>query len=179
VGTHDLAINREYSIYSSEHDDGLEFLVRIIEGGAVSSALGKLNPGDSVEIGGPYGSFCLSPEARRDNDFVFIASGTGIAPFSSFARSFPELNYRLVHGIRYEVEEYECEIFKPGTYFPCVSRPNLGQAPTRVTDWLTNNELDSAALYYLCGNRAMIVDAVQVLRSKGVPGGNVFMETFF
>lgn len=179
IGTHDLGINREYSIYSGSHENQLEFLIRKIDGGAVSARLGQLAPGDLVQIGGPYGSFCLDEVNVAERKYVFVCSGTGIAPFSSFVKSFPELDYQIFHGVRFENEAYECEQYDQKRYFSCVSRPKNGGTPGRVTDLLREEELPDDALYYLCGNRNMITDSVNVLRTRGVPGGSIFMETFF
>lgn len=178
IGTRNAAINREYSIYSAEGDPYLEFLVRRVEGGAVSSALARLTAGDLVQISGPYGSFCLSDGDVTHRRFVFVASGTGIAPFASFVRTYPQLNYRLFHGVRHESETYDQALYAPERYIPCISRPHSGDS-RRVTQVLSQVDMDREALYYLCGNRNMITDTVTVLRDAGVPGGNIFMETFF
>ena len=178
VGTRDLAINREYSMYSAADDPFVDFLIREVEDGVVSPRLGRCKTGDFVEIGGPYGEFCLKPEDVAKRDFVFLASGTGIAPFHSFVRSYPNLRYKVFHGIRFDDEQYESSDYRPGSYVACVSRPSSGLAE-RVPDRLRNEELDPNSLYYLCGNRSMIIDTVAVLREKGVPGGSIYMETFF
>lgn len=178
IGTRNAAINREYSIYSAEGDPYLEFLVRRVEGGAVSSALAHLTAGDIVQISGPYGSFCLSEGDITERHFVFVASGTGIAPFASFVRTFPQLDYWLFHGVRHESETYDQDFYASERYVPCISQPLSGDS-RRVTQALSQVEMDTESLYYLCGNRNMITDTVTVLRDAGVPGGNIFMETFF
>ena len=178
VGTKELGVNREYSMYSAAEDPFIDFLIREVEDGIVTPALGKCKSGDRVEIGGPYGEFCLPPQWTSQEKFVFIASGTGIAPFHSYVKSYPELDYIVLHGIRCEDEQYEKDDYEPGRYFPAVSQPSSGVGQ-RVTDVLQSMDLDPAARYYLCGNRSMITDAVSLLREKGVPGGQILMETFF
>ncbi len=179
IGTDDLAINREYSIYSGEHEDHLEFLIRSIEGGAVSTRLAQLKPGDTVEVGGPYGSFCLDERTLEQNSYVFVCSGTGIAPFASFVKSFQNLDYRILHGVRFEEETYEDWLYDKDRYLAQISRPRDGSPSRRVTDGLRGESFPANTLFYLCGNREMIVDSVAVLRSRNVPGGSIFMETFF
>jgi ferredoxin--NADP+ reductase len=178
VGTRDLAINREYSMYSAADDPFVDFLIREVEDGIVSPRLANCQIGDEVEIGGPYGEFCLKPEDVDTKDFVFLASGTGIAPFHSFVRSYPRLRYRIFHGIRFDDEQYEADHYNVDSYVPCISRPNIGSG-MRVPDRLKQEDLNPQSLYYLCGNRSMIIDTVTVLREKGVPGGSIYMETFF
>jgi ferredoxin/flavodoxin---NADP+ reductase len=179
VGLDNLGINREYSMYSSADSDYLDFLIRSTEGGVISSALQKLNVGDYVEIDGAYGEFCLDEPINMKQEYLFIATGTGIAPFHSFIDTWPELNYKLVHGIRYEEEQYHFKDYSKGCYFPCVSKPSDGSEGSRVTDYLLNNELSTDILVYICGNRKMIVDVFNILHSKGIEGDRIVTEVFF
>ena len=179
VGTESLGINREYSIYSGAEDSFLTFLIRELEDGIVSPALGECEEGAYVEIGGPYGEFCLLDDHIKSRSFVFLASGTGIAPFHSFVKTYPELDYTVVHGIRYEQEAYEQDHYLEGRYIPCVSRPSNGATPKRITDYVRDSVLDKEAVYYLCGNRMMITDVIPLLLAAGVSGDHIFTETFF
>lgn len=179
VGLKKLGVNREYSIYSGVDDPHLSFLVREIPDGIVSSHLAKCSPGDPVEIGGPYGDFCLQEKDIEKKQFFFIASGTGIAPFHSFVRTYPNLNFKVFHGIRYEDETYDKHDYANGEYLAAVSRPTGTEVPIRVTDVLMKVEICDDALYYLCGNQKMITDSIGILMSRGVPGGSIYTETFF
>jgi ferredoxin-NADP reductase len=60
-----------------------------------------------------------------------------------------------------------------------VSQPESGEHGQRVTQLLETSLLPVDSLYYLCGNRMMITDAISILRHKGIPGGAIFTETFF
>jgi ferredoxin/flavodoxin---NADP+ reductase len=177
LGVLGMGINREYSMYSAENAPFLEFLIRVVDDGLVSSNLAKLKVGDEVEIDGPYGEFCLPPETKGKK-FLFIASGTGVAPFHSFVKSVPDLDYLVVHGIRHPEETYDSESFKPGCYFPCISK-NVSGNSTRVTDFIKNNIPKSKTMVYLCGNRNMIVDTVEILLENGVGGDQIVTEVFF
>jgi ferredoxin/flavodoxin---NADP+ reductase len=179
VGLDTLGINREYSMYSSADSKYLDFLIRSIEGGVISSALQKLNVGDYVEIDGAYGEFCINEPTNTDQEYLFIATGTGIAPFHSFVESWPELNYKLIHGIRHEYEQYHCEDYSKGLYFPCISKPSDGTDSYRVTDYLLKQNLSKETLIYICGNRKMIVDVFNILHSKGISGNKIITEVFF
>jgi len=177
VGIPGMDINREYSMYSDAGAEYLEFLIRVIDGGLVSSSLQKLKVGDCVELDGPYGEFCL-PLQRLDTKFVFIGSGTGIAPFHSFIKTYPHLDYTVIHGIRYASEAYDFLDYKKGSYVACVSR-NEGEPSIRVTDYLMANPVPLDAFVYLCGNRNMIIDSVQILLDQGVSGNQIISEVFF
>lgn len=179
IGLPGLQINREYSIYSSANSKYLDFLIRAVEDGSVSSALQKIKPGDLIEVDGAYGEFCLKNPLNSDQEYFFIATGTGIAPFHSFVETWPTINYKLLHGIRYENECYDANAYKKGCYIPCISKPADGREGMRVTDYISNNELPSNAQVYICGNRNMIVEVFEILHSKGISGDKIVSEVFF
>ena len=179
LGTRVLGINREYSIYSGINEAYLEFLVRRIPNGRISTALSDLKTGDQIEIQGPFGEFCISEKSSRSDKFLFIATGTGIAPFHSFISTYPNLDYELLHGVRFENETYGKEDYDPARYHPSISAPTGDSKKNRVTDQLRDLDVDRHTLIYLCGNRKMITDSVGILRTRGVSGSQIFMETFF
>lgn len=179
IGLPKSGVNREYSTYSGESETShMDFLIRQVEGGSVSPALAKLKAGDFVEIHGAYGSFTLPPDAAS-RQFTFIATGTGIAPFHSFVKSVPGLDYRILHGIREKGEMYEVADYERGRYTACVSRTLGGDFHGRVTDYLKEHPADPARTFFLCGNRAMINEVYDLLRSQGVNGDRLFTEVFF
>lgn len=177
VGIPGMDINREYSMYSAADAPYLEFLIRAVDDGLVSTKLQKLNVGDPLEIDGPYGEFCISPK-NINSKFVFIGSGTGIAPFHSFTKTYPNLDYKIIHGVRYANEVYDSNDYSKEKYIPCISKNVHGQS-MRVTDYLKANPVSLDSIIYLCGNRNMIIDAVQILLDQGVNGDQVFSEVFF
>ncbi len=74
--------NRVYSIASSPTRSELEFCVRRVPGGRLTSELAvDLDVGESVTLRGPYGELLLEEPSPRD--LVFLATGTGVAPFKS------------------------------------------------------------------------------------------------
>jgi ferredoxin--NADP+ reductase len=180
LGTKELAINREYSMYSAAHDPYIDFLIRRVPEGRVSNALLNLTAGDEIEIGGPYGDFCLNPNLFENSNYLFIATGTGIAPFHSYSLTYPNLKFKLLHGIRYESEMYDYLEYPDDSYQACISRPaNDTTMASRVTDALEKRDFNSDEIVYLCGNRLMIIDCVSQLRDQGIHGDSIFTETFF
>ena len=170
---------RDYSIYNGEKDDFLEVLVKEVEDGLVSKQMKSLKPGDKLEVDGPFGFFTLKPEDIDSKKYLFIASGTGVAPFHSIAQSHPNLNFKLIHGIRFSNEAYEKEHYPSGRYVSCVTKDDKGSFKGRVTDYLKANPVDKETLCYLCGNVNMIYDAFDVLKDQGVPSGNLHAEVYF
>lgn len=59
--------------------------------GVCSNYLCDAKPGDSVSLTGPAGKVMLLPEKTPEVDLIWVATGTGIAPYRSFAlRLFKE-----------------------------------------------------------------------------------------
>lgn len=171
--------SREYSIYSAEESDNLEILVKEVEGGYFSPKLKHLKVGEFVEVHGPFGKFWLDEKKRDTHKHVFIASGTGIAPFHSIVKSNPNLNYELIHGIRYANEAYEVEDYDREKVTICTSRDDKGDFNGRLTEYLKQTEFEKNTCFYLCGNSDMIFDAMEILKSKGFDRESVTVEVYF
>lgn len=72
--------SRAYSLASSPTAGELEICVRRVPGGRLSPRLcEELSPGDEVTVRGPRGDLVL--DEPSDRDLVFLATGTGVAPF--------------------------------------------------------------------------------------------------
>ena len=171
--------SREYSIYSAEEGESLEILVKEVEGGYFSPKLKHLKKGDYVEVHGPFGKFGLDKKKLDTHKHVFIASGTGIAPFHSMALTHPSLNYQLIHGVRYASEAYEQEHYDADRFVLCTSRDGSGDFKGRVTDYLKKTDFEENTSFYLCGNSDMIFDAMEILKEKGFSRDNVNVEVYF
>jgi ferredoxin-NADP reductase len=170
---------REYSIYSGTTDDYLDFLVREIPEGNFSRYLRHLLPGSELDIEGPKGYFILDEQTKQGHKAMFIATGTGISPFHSYARSYPELHLRVLHGVHFEDEAYGRDSFEPQNHMLCTSRTDKGDYFGRVTYYLKENELDTETTYYLCGNSSMIDEVTTILENKGIPARHIRTEVFF
>jgi ferredoxin--NADP+ reductase/benzoate/toluate 1,2-dioxygenase reductase subunit len=170
---------REYSLYSGAGDDFLEVLVREIPGGLVSGALSRCRPGDALAVEGPYGLFTTDPAERTGARYLFVGSGTGISPFHSLTRSYPDLEYRLLHGVRTAEERHDYRSFEPSRYVACISRGQGGDYAGRVTHYLRHHPVEPDRLCYLCGNSDMIYEAFGILRDQGVPRDRLFAEVYF
>jgi len=114
VGVLGMSDAREYSVYSGKDEEYLEIIVREVENGIVSRKLRRMNPGNNLEVNGPYGFFLTNAQPPANKKLLFIASGTGIAPFHSFVKTFPDADYTIVHGIKTIDEAYEKETYVKG-----------------------------------------------------------------
>jgi ferredoxin-NADP reductase len=74
-------ITRAYSIASPPSENGhFAFCLNRVQEGFMSNYLCSLDEGAKIAFQGPFGDFILRPPFH---DTVFIATGTGIAPFRS------------------------------------------------------------------------------------------------
>jgi ferredoxin--NADP+ reductase len=183
---------REYSIYSKSGADYLEILIREVEHGVVSKRLRRLSPGDELDVDGPFGFFLIEPQAIRERQFLFVATGTGISPFHSFVGSHPDLDYCLLHGVRHRNELYEHHAFSSNRVVSCISREEMGSSGAvgdskdgpalrtgRVTDYLDSEVVNPDTLCYICGNCDMIYQVFDILKSHGVPPEQLYAEVYF
>lgn len=170
---------REYSLYSPPDRDYLEILIKEVGGGLVSRELKRCRPGEPLALAGPFGNFLIREEDRPAGRFLFVATGTGIAPFHCFVRSYPGLDYTLLHGVRAVLEGYDWRVFERRRLVTCISREPDGDFHGRVTSYLRAHPPDPRTLCYLCGNSDMIYETLAVLRDGGVPSGRIFAEIYF
>ena len=99
-----IKTSRPYSISSAPGKPYYDITVRRVEGGFVSSyLLDKVKAGDSFQSTGPNGYFYYEPLVDS-TDIVFLAGGSGAAPFMSIIREAVEkksaLNIHLIYGSR-------------------------------------------------------------------------------
>lgn len=179
VGVLGMSDAREYSVYSGKDEEFLEILVREVENGVVSRKLRRLNPGNTLEVNGPYGFFLSNAQTPENKKLLFIASGTGIAPFHSFVKTYPDSDYTILHGIRTIEEAYERDVYKKDRYIACTSRDKNGQFHGRLTSYLKNLDIDKETMVYLCGNSDMVFESIDILQEKGLSNSHIFTEVYF
>lgn len=170
---------REYTIYSGTSNDYLEFLITEVPGGEVSPILKKSQPGDVLQVEGPRGYFELETDPAFKGKHIFIASGSGIAPFRSMVLSYPELNYEIIHGARYLADCFNLEDYKKNRYTTCITREEAGNYQGRVTDYLRENPVNKENMFYICGNTEMLFEVYDILTKQGVTRESIRVEIFY
>lgn len=170
---------RLYSIASGIHDKKIWLLYNVRPGGSLTPRLSQLKPGDDLYVSVPDGNFYGTAKPS-----VWIASGTGIAPFVSMWRSGLKKDKMLVHGGRFLHSFYFADQFKDklaGNYIRCCTRESgEGIYHGRLTQWLREQEkLPPDRKYYLCGSAEMVVDTRDILIEKGVPYRQIMAEIYF
>lgn len=180
---------RSYSFSSGPNQQQASFLVRLTEGGAMSSYLAdRARVGDRVEFTGPMGSFYLRELARPA---LLLAGGTGLAPLLSMLERLAQAPVahpvHLLYGVTtdqdlvhlHALEDY-AQVIPGFTFDHCVADPASG---ARNKGFVTGL-IDSGTLYdgdvdvYLCGPPAM-VEAVRVhIASLGIAPASFHYEKF-
>ena len=103
--------HRSYSFSTAPGDETLGFLIRDIPQGRMSAFLRAAVPGTPVAFTGPSGSFYLRDVTRP---LLFLAGGTGLAPFLSMLRQLAARGangqpVHLVYGVTRDDDLVEVE----------------------------------------------------------------------
>ena len=191
-------IQRPMSISSSADDlSEYEFFIRRVEGGGLTPLLWERTVGDAINIKGAKGKFLLQNDERRG---LFIASGTGLAPFISMIETLrgrdQSRDIVLLHGVSYDYDlawrEQLSELQEgdgfPLRYIGTVSRPQ--QCPdwtgcTGRVEAITDDQLDEHgmtpenATIYLCGNPEMVSAVEEIATRRGFPPEQVRKELYW
>ncbi len=172
--------SRPYSIASGSDADILRFVIREMDGGEVSPWLKARVPGDSVLITPPFGWFRPGQDIG-DDPFIFLATGTGIAPFIAYMETFDRPPAACLYGVRHAADAFgfsELRNFCPETRL-AVSREESEHHRGRLTDLLDGLPMIGNTHYYCCGLESMVNDAGAWLQSRGVPLTHIHREVFF
>lgn len=189
VGIPGTSLSRAYSFSSRSGAQQVSFVVRNVPEGKMSTFLTEAaKPGVAVDFEAPFGSFYLRPINRPT---LFLAGGTGIAPFLSMLRTLTPDTLKhplnMVYGVTRdedlvgleELEEARQRLPLFNYEFCLVESVNTSLKRGYVTEhiqseWLNNGDYDA----YLCGPVAM-VDAVRKWQeSSGQNAKNFYFEKF-
>ena len=151
--------------------------------GVCSNYLCDLNVGDEITLTGPVGKRFLLPENPEKHDYIFIATGTGIAPFRGMITDLLNADVSskiaLLMGVPYEsdllyhdmLEQWASE--HPNfSYHTAISRHTTPDQPSKlyVQDRLAHDSgqlLDmlksERTLIYICGIAGMELGVFQQL----------------
>jgi ferredoxin-NADP reductase len=175
-------ITRAYSIASAPSENGhVAFCLNRVQDGFMSNYLCNLDEGAKIVFQGPFGDFILRPPLR---DTVFIATGTGIAPFRSILHWLLAESDRhrgrqfwLLFGARHEPDIYYREEFERLAaehnnfhFLPTLSRGDAeweglrGYVQQHLPE-IVGTRTDMHA--YICGLNKMIKANRELLKSLG------------
>jgi len=170
---------RLYSLASAPEASTFRILFEVKPDGELTPVLSKLKPGDCVYVSKPFGRF-----TDQGGPALWIATGTGIAPFVSMVEAGGYKDKILLHGARYIRQFYFDEKFQKsmGSQYLrfCTQEAGDGIMQGRLTGFLKEtNRVTPELKYYICGNAEMVVEVRDILISKGVPFDQIIAEIYF
>ena len=172
---------RPYSLASASGQSA-RFLIDVRTKGKGAAFARGLQPGDEVELQLPMGNFDIHSDKRGNDEAptrrrIFIATGSGIAPFCAAFDEGICADDLLLFGCARADEDLTLRLETPiPSVIRCMTRESSDTAfKGRVTDYLHMTGIDQSADYYVCGSPAMVADVRRVIRSGG---GRVYCESF-
>ncbi len=160
--------HRDYSLIPGDRHDQLTLLIRSVDSGVVSTHLSRCPLGTALDFSGPHGHFIYRPSSRPA---IFVATGTGIAPFAAMCRTGIK-GFVLLHGVRNVGDLYYRDLMEPAAarYIPCLTgeTPSLPSDafPGRVTMYLRNQLPAGEYDFYLAGRREMIAEVIDIVDDR-------------
>lgn len=181
---------RYYSMANAPRYDGtIDFHVRIIDGGTVSSVLARnVSIGSRLRLGAPLGTLTLDTSSRRD--IVLAAGSTGLAPLKAIIEHAAGLGdpppIHLVFGARTAAELYDlADLEKMAAQWPWLTvTPAVSAEPEYRGDTGTVADVIGPRVplagqdAYICGSPAMVTATANRLHSLGMPQDHIHVEDF-
>lgn len=180
-------LSRSYSI-ADMAGDAVEFHVRLIEGGLMSSCLARATVGDSFMLEGPFGK--CTYRAADPKPMLLIGSGTGLAPL------WGVLLDALEAGCDQEISVFHGAASSDGLYFreelqalAASGRIHYTSCADTVTD---SRDLEGSPLIhalahrpdltgyrvYLCGHPDLVKTAQKKCFLAGANLGDILKDSF-
>ncbi|HYA16947.1 MAG TPA: FAD-dependent oxidoreductase [Bryobacteraceae bacterium] len=184
-------ITRAYSIASapSPGSHAFSLCANLVDGGKFSPHLFALESGEEIQFKGPYGAFI---PRRPVSDSIFVATGTGVAPFRAMLQTVlaenPDRGFELIFGVRsregllYHDEFVTlAEQHSNFVYRPTLTRPPEGW--TGLTGRVQGHVMASLGErrdidVYICGLKEMVDDLRAQLKGAGLDRKRIVYEKY-
>jgi ferredoxin-NADP reductase len=187
---------RSYSIANSPQQNNiLELAAGYVENGPGTELLFNLNPGDSVQMNGPFGRLILKDNIPKR--YILVATSTGITPYRAMIpelkkrlQNYPALEVVLLQGTQTRDDVLYGDEFKTlAAEFPRFNfRIHLSRETRELEDFeyagyvqlaFPELQLDPHSdLVYLCGNPSMIDEAFEYLKTQNFAIQNIIREKY-
>jgi benzoate/toluate 1,2-dioxygenase reductase subunit len=172
-------MERDYTPVSAPADPDITVCIRKVDTGKFTPVLSTADIGTRFDISRPEGYFTFKPSPLPP---VFVATGTGIAPFCSMVRS-GVTGFTLLHGVDSPQNlYYQSELESAADlYIPCISRECRSSDEYfrgRVTNYLQEHLPAAQYDFYLCGRREMIREVTWLVDER-FPGSFIYSEQFY
>lgn len=179
-----------YSIAGTVDEDKIELLVDTSPGGLGSIYFENVKVGDTINYKGPFGHFTFKPDDGAEH-ILFLGTGSGCSPLGCILKSvLDKVNKPITFyfGLRFQNDIFWQDHFKelekkyPNFKYKLVlSKPDEDWAGYRghLTDFVKQEFPDaSKCSAYICGNRAMVDEAVAILSANNCPINRIYQERY-
>lgn len=181
---------RSYSMACESGATRLVFYIRLVDGGHFSSWLiNSAAEGSSLEVSEPHGSFFLRDEGRPR---LFIAGGTGLAPFLSMLESITQdsrqmaIPTTLLVGVRTGAHLFAVDQLRGlverwpdlTVRYAAECDPVEGCHNGYATELISGLAVTPDTRVYLCGPPAMVEAGRSAAESAGLPRRDMLCERF-
>jgi Na+-transporting NADH:ubiquinone oxidoreductase subunit F len=187
------SVYRAYSLAGDPRDKRhADLIVRLVPKGICTTwVFHHLKVGDTVTFNGPHGDFRIR---EGDAEMIFIAGGSGMAPFRSILADMRHT--RSPRRTRYffgavsrrdmfyldEMKAFERDL-PDFRFIPALSKPAADDAwdgeVGLITEVVGRHYPDCAGKEaYLCGSPGMIDACIKVLTANGMTSDHVFYDKF-
>jgi len=188
-------MRRSYSIASTpDNEHGINLVAEMVPGGVGSTYLQKIKLGEEVEILAPLGQFVIQKTELRNNNLLFVATGSGIVPLWSMINDLlinkhERRQMRLHWGMRSEEDlfwvdnlERLAETYPNFVFDIVLSKPSekwelcsghvqdclMRDFPQGLTQWEA----------YVCGRQAVVIEIAAKLEELGMKREDIYHEKF-
>jgi len=186
----DAQTRRQYSFAAPcVNQKEFEIVVDVTPMGPGSKFFLEKKVGDIMQVLAPLGTFYFE---EPTNPVVFVATGTGIVPFRTMIEEYltndGKQDIYLYWGLRHEEDIFWKEMLDRWQKSYCnfhysiiLSKPSdvwqgkIGHVTEHILEEITNLENHT---FYLCGNKNMIIDLREKLKTAGVPDVQMKSELF-
>lgn len=180
--------HRSYSFSTAPGEQRIGFLIKKIAGGVMSTWLERAEMGGKLDLTGPLGSFYMR---KVERPLLFLAGGTGLAPFLSMLEALVRENSQqqihLIYGVTRdldlvlvdEVEAYAGRL--PNFTFSTVVAEEASSHPRKgwVTQHIPAETMNGGDLdVYLCGPPPMVDAVRKFFAETGVKPNSFHYEKF-
>lgn len=185
----DNILTRAYSLAAPPDGKRFELCLNKVEAGRFSPYLFSLEPGEELEVTGPWGGFILREPVA---DTLLVAAGTGAAPFRAILlerlAKDHEHQFTLIHGTRYEsglLYRNDFESLQTAQssfhYWPTLSRPDATW--TGRTGYVQQHIFESIGdrrdvNVFICGLKAMVNEVRTLLKNAGFDRRRINYEKY-
>ncbi len=183
-------IGRAYSIASEPGNSYVEFMIELVHG-KLTSKLEQAKIGDLYYISAPFGSFKFDPSKAK---YLFLAGGTGLAPFFSMIKYAikNKLNsdISMIYSVKYpsyiiakeELEKFEKIEIPKIKVAVTITRPQPGDNWNGETGHINGEMVKRHApdfkerTTYICGPLNFVKAMKQLMLDLGVEEANIKTE---